>query len=372
MFTMPRLPVLFPPTHPHMRKGVLVVGAGVVGLTTALELSNQYGDSLSITLIAKDLPGDVSPLYTSPKAGAHWTSSNSKENKQWQLVTYKRLKQLSEIPESFVVPYPLYQGDIVPEGCEAPPFEEPWYKDLVEDYEFLGSDPKKFPQVANLHVFKSYSISTTLYLVYLLSQCKKNGITIKRHTIASLQEAENFVLANGKKPDVVVNCTGLQYNQLNGCYDPKLVPVKGYVLLIENTLPYQTTFKHPKLTPDAKDGEFLMLFPRAEGGSVLGGIYDRNFTRFDTSIDADYAGRLVTKATTYMPELGRTRDIKVSTHTIGFRPERQGGARIGVDINNRKIVHNYGNGNSGYIESWGAAQSTVDSVAQVLFDNPKL
>lgn len=355
------------------KKQILIVGAGVVGLTTAIQLHDTLGDLVDISLISKDLPGDNSTFYTSPKAGAQWHSTNNKGAKHWHLTTYKKLKELSKIPESFIKPFPLYIGSIVPDGEKIPDYEEPWFKEDVENFKFLGSDPK-FPNVKNLFTYTSYTISTVLYLVYLLSEVRKRGINIQRFTLSSLKEAESHKLSNGKFPDLIINCTGLQYNFLSDCYDSKLKPVRGHVIQIENNLPYQVSFEQPYLPNDAKDGEFLMLFPRLEGGAILGGIYDRNFLEYDTSIDQAYVDRLIKKAKNYLPELVANTDgkIKISKHIIGFRPERIGGSRIGPDKENRKIIHNYGNGNSGYIESWGCAENTVKIVQDVLFGSSKL
>lgn len=358
-----------------MSKNVLIVGAGVVGLTTAIELKNKYKDSVNITIISKDLPGDDAVFYTSPKAGAHWISSNKKEQKEWHLVTYHKLKELSKIPETFIKPYPLYMGDIVPKGKKAPEYEEPWFKKYVDGFQYLGTDPK-FPGVENIYCFDSYTISTTYYLIYLLSQARKLGIHIQRHTLKALKDAETFKLENGSVADLIINCTGLLYNFLSDCHDSKLKPVRGHVIVLENNLPYQVTFEQPYLPKDAKDGEFLMLFPRPEGGAILGGIYDKNFLNYDTSIDNNYVKRLLEKARTYLPDLLKDahhpNKLKIAKHVIGFRPERQGGARIGVDPSNPLVVHNYGNGNSGYIESWGCAKSTAELVGSILFPSPKL
>lgn len=366
------LPLILPhKTNIMAKKQVLIVGAGVVGLTTAVELKSKYGDLVDVSVISKNLPGDAASFYTSPKAGAHWISTNHKENKDWHLTTYKKLQSLSKIPETFIKPYTLYMGEIVPKGKKIPEFEIPWFKDDVEEYKYLGNDPK-FPDIENLYSFKSYTISTTYYLVYLLSQARKLGVNIQRYTLKNLKDAESYKLDNGSFADLIINCTGLGYNFLGDCNDPKLVPVRGHVIHIENNLPYQVTFEQPYLPEDAKQGEFLMLFPRPEGGAILGGIYDRNFSGFDTSIDQDYVNRLLKKASTYIPDLAPNGDFKISNHVIGFRPERIGGARIGVDENNKKIIHNYGNGNSGYIESWGCAENTVKIIIETLFGNSKL
>lgn len=72
------------------RHNFLVLGAGVIGLTTALVLHDHYPTS-KITIVAKHFPGDrsigkfsydhtlqflsdSSPEYTSPWAGANWCS----------------------------------------------------------------------------------------------------------------------------------------------------------------------------------------------------------------------------------------------------------------------------------------------------------
>ncbi|KAF9377822.1 hypothetical protein CPB97_009923, partial [Podila verticillata] len=59
------------PKH-HDKPLAAVIGAGVVGLTTALLMqSNGY----DVTVIAADFPRDPkSPDYASTKAGAHWRS----------------------------------------------------------------------------------------------------------------------------------------------------------------------------------------------------------------------------------------------------------------------------------------------------------
>lgn len=48
---------------------VTVVGAGVVGLTTALLLQQRGYD---VTIVADHFPGDKGIGYTSPVAGARW------------------------------------------------------------------------------------------------------------------------------------------------------------------------------------------------------------------------------------------------------------------------------------------------------------
>ncbi len=56
---------------PH--KHIIILGAGMTGLTTALKLNSDPATAqYDITLIAAHFPGDESIDYTSPKAGADW------------------------------------------------------------------------------------------------------------------------------------------------------------------------------------------------------------------------------------------------------------------------------------------------------------
>ena len=74
---------------------IVILGAGVIGLTTSLVLSHTY-PSAKITVIAKHFPGDRSIEYASPWAGANW-SSMAHDNgplEKYDEATFKRLGDL--------------------------------------------------------------------------------------------------------------------------------------------------------------------------------------------------------------------------------------------------------------------------------------
>ncbi|ODV83619.1 hypothetical protein CANARDRAFT_202877 [[Candida] arabinofermentans NRRL YB-2248] len=343
---------------------ILIIGAGVVGLTTALTLSEKLPNNVQIKVIAKDLPGDDPPLYTSPKAGAHWGSTlDSTDSHQiWKhKIGYNKMKELSKIPETYVKEYDCYFGWIPSIGFPRRKFTEPWYKDFVQGYKYIGSNNDKFPNVYNLFTFKSFTISTTYYLLYLMNELIKRGITVERKTIDELYDSFNTAIPN-YKPDLIINCTGIQFNFLQDVKkDEKLKPIRGHTLIIENNLNYQVHFDedNPK-----EPGEFLMLFPKVEGGAALGGIYDYDSPEFDHSSHVGFGDRLISKAKKYLPELvtDTKGEIKFVRDNIGFRPGRIGGPRIEVDDQDTRIIHNYGCGSTGYIESWAVAEEVYDIV----------
>ena len=75
----------------------IILGAGVIGLTTAIELSTRY-PTFHITILAKHLPGDRSVEYCSPWAGANWLSVATDGGRQegWDRVTYEKLGELAD------------------------------------------------------------------------------------------------------------------------------------------------------------------------------------------------------------------------------------------------------------------------------------
>ncbi|KAH8653114.1 hypothetical protein BGZ60DRAFT_419566, partial [Tricladium varicosporioides] len=56
------------------QKHIIILGAGVTGLQTALSLISSETQKYKVTIVAEHLPGDLSPEYTSPWAGGHWRS----------------------------------------------------------------------------------------------------------------------------------------------------------------------------------------------------------------------------------------------------------------------------------------------------------
>ena len=85
--------------HTPCRRCVVVVGAGVIGLSAAVHLCERFGDALDITLVADKF----SPDTTGDKAGmliypADWNQTDSllseseeqKTSLRWATETFKR------------------------------------------------------------------------------------------------------------------------------------------------------------------------------------------------------------------------------------------------------------------------------------------
>lgn len=114
----------------------LVIGAGVVGLTNALELRARY-PSAKITIAAKFLPGDSAPDYTSAWGGANWfpAARDNGRNEDWEAITYRKFKEVSSSrPESGIQPMNIrwhYDAPIDEVGIKTPATGKLWFEDLV-------------------------------------------------------------------------------------------------------------------------------------------------------------------------------------------------------------------------------------------------
>jgi len=86
----------------RIRPRITVLGAGVTGLTCALELAATS----TVTIVARNMPGDPLSLgWASPWAGAMWLPSagDKGEAKEFPAVSYRRFKELSiKEPDSSV------------------------------------------------------------------------------------------------------------------------------------------------------------------------------------------------------------------------------------------------------------------------------
>jgi len=79
------------------KKEVIVLGAGVVGLTTALEI--QSTGKYKVIIIAEILPNDPKSIkYTSQWAGAHHIYNRNTDEEQYKMEreTFDRFWELSE------------------------------------------------------------------------------------------------------------------------------------------------------------------------------------------------------------------------------------------------------------------------------------
>jgi D-amino-acid oxidase len=148
----------------------IILGAGVIGLTTALELHSRHPHS-HITIIAKYLPGDHHETYTSPWAGANWLSvaTDNGPQESWDRVTYLKFKDLvagKRSTEVGIYKMPItaiYDSEIQEAGVLSQGTGKIWYESLVGGVRML--EGKELPQGARFGCeLDTFVVDTQVYL----------------------------------------------------------------------------------------------------------------------------------------------------------------------------------------------------------------
>ncbi|OAQ90135.1 D-amino-acid oxidase [Purpureocillium lilacinum] len=364
-----------------MESTIVVVGAGVSGLTSALLLARVNAGS--ITVVGKHMPGDYDIEYASPWAGANFSPMARKSHNRWEIRTWPELKRLAEeVPEAGIhlQKYRIYRREKDMEGglCIADPMfdADPWYKGMFPDYRELGAD-EIIPGHDSGREFTSVCINTATYLQWLLGQCLKCGVVVRRAVLTHLAEARELS-HTGRPADVIVNATGLGSARLGGVQDTAMTPARGQTVLVRNEC---TPMVSTSGTDDG-NAEILYVMQRAGGGgTILGGTYDLG--NWESAPDPNIAVRIMRRAVEACPHLvgGAGRGIEalsIVRHNVGLRPYRPFGVRIErerlLSWKERDkaeapwVVHNYGHAGWGYQGSYGCAELVVELVGQCLHD----
>ncbi len=236
---------------------VAVIGAGVVGLTTARTLVER-GFKVKIYY------ADISPNTTSDVAGAQWSPSfvspgaTEFEKKRYQRMlanSYRRFGQLAGTQYG-VFRRPNYIPDGVHDGIQdmAPGVLTPALQ--------MARLPFQNPSVRGSMIL-SWLIEPSVFLPQLISDLKMAGVEFERKVISDIQQLQNL------KESVIFNCCGLGARDLFS--DQNLIPIKGQLVLLK-----------PKAGMEYIALHRGYVFCRRDA-IVLGGSYEKNV--FDTNID---------------------------------------------------------------------------------------
>ncbi|KAH8696432.1 FAD dependent oxidoreductase superfamily [Talaromyces proteolyticus] len=346
---------------------IVVIGAGVIGLSAALLLQSTLLPSQRIVIIARNLPHTESINYASPWAGGHYrpvpgTTAQLKQESQWARHTYQTFERIAA--EDISAGVQFMRGI---EHFESP---SPEYVDVALDvnssvYAHLSPSFRRISQkeLADEQVklgitYWTYCVNTPVYLGWLLRKFLLGGGVVKEYTLASIDEA--FALGasdGGGVVKAVVNCSGMGFN------DEKSFIIRGQTCLVRNPISYT-------LTRQGADGTWSFAIPRPlMGGTVIGGTKQPG--DWNPHARAEIRETLLRNASKWFPfEGGEGGEFDVIRDIVGRRPAREGGLRVEierVDVvapdtmhgqkkEGKSVVHAYGLGGRGVELSWGVAE----------------
>ncbi|KAJ1899494.1 hypothetical protein LPJ66_002077 [Kickxella alabastrina] len=365
------------------KQQVVVIGSGVIGLTTANKI--QSTGKFNVTIVAEHTPGPLlsgdmqSTDWASPWAGAHWRAWSSNEDtalQQIEIQTYNEMMSLAvSEPQSGIS---KARGTDIFEVASG---MTPWYITLVEDARELSA--AELPEGISYGLeYTTLLIDVPKYLVYLKTKFEAGGGTIVQRCIDHIADALRVVSNNQSgqpvNTTIVVNCTGLGSRNLAGVKDSNMHPIRGQTVVV-----YAPAIKH---TITRLGKQFSYVIPRGDGTVVLGGTAedgDWNAQPVPSTTDLILQRAiflepaLLPESSTYWntaADSKRIADLKgcIISENVGFRPMREGGVRLETQTcadpvfgSDFTVVHCYGHSGYGYQTSIAFAQRVCQIVEDV-------
>lgn len=239
----------------------------------------------------------------------------------------------------------------------------PWYKDVLPGYRELRQD-ELIPDHQSGCEVVSVCINTAVYLPWLLGQCLKAGVVVKRAILSHISEAGAMSHA-GRPADVIINTTGLGSLKLGGVEDATMAPARGQTVLVRNE---STPMLSTSGTEDSASDVLYIMQRAAGGGTILGGTYE--IGSWESAPDPNTALRIMSRIVEARPDIAGGKGVaglSVVRHGVGLRPYRKGGVRIEEERlgDGTWVVHNYGHAGWGYQGSYGCAERMVELVDKI-------
>ena len=308
----------------------VIVGAGVVGLTTAISLAEA---GLSTRIVTAAPPAET----TSAAAGATWgpvRCGPPERTYEWARTGRSVLSELTAEPAAAV-------RQVSGMEVATEPASPPAWLDLLPDVRLLG--PGELPGgFASGWRYTAPLVTMPLYLAYLRSRYEAFGGTVEVTPVTSLAAVTDA--------PIVVNCTGIGAHDL--VPDPDVYPVRGQVVVAENPGIDEFYIDHTLHGDD-----YVYIFPHGDvvllGGTAREGDWDSQPRN-------DISERILRDCSAVHPRL---RGARIVAERVGLRPCR---AEVRLEPqalpDGRILWHNYGHGGAGVTLAWGCAREITEGV----------
>jgi D-amino-acid oxidase len=325
---------------------ITVLGCGVSGLSTALNLSKA---GHKVKIVAEK----TTPHTTSDVAAAFWSPYHvDGYEHQWAADSLSYFLQAQHEPEAGICPVTsleYFESESDLHAWEA----QNWWRMLPSiNYDRLpaGNLPSPFKAGARYTI---PIIRMTQYVPFLMKKYRaleNHEITLRR--VDNLQDLFDDC-------DILINCAGLGSRTLGDLHDTKMYPCLGQLVRLTHVhcpnMIFMSTGSYAK--------EPLYIVPRCGKDIILGGttLNDESWTEPQQY----WTDRILQRCRDILPSL---KDAQVIESKVGHRPNRHGGLQVFLDKTHgytKPVIHNYGHGGAGVTLSWGCAQQVARIVSQI-------
>jgi len=357
-------------------KQVLVIGAGVSGLTTALSLARA---GFRVKVVAEEL----APLVTSVVAGALWewppavcgqhhNPSSLERSKQWCKTSYDVFAKLSVMSNTGVYLRPVnfyFKFPVEIDERQRTKMNE--LRRHVRQFRHdvaLTHENEINPQLGLRDAYSHLApmVDTDVYMSWLLKRVLDAGCQIIRRKITGCLRDQQNSLRREYGADIIVNCTGLGARQLG---DPSVYPLRGALVRVRTDQPGGRRLTQAHCVShdgSSQDRGFVFIVPRGENLAVIGGLAEPHEWDLEIGMhNYDPVRKMYERCINFLPWLSSLEIDESEPVRVGLRPFRDGSVRLEHEVGTR-LVHNYGHGGSGVTFSWGCAGEVTKLVERML------
>jgi D-amino-acid oxidase len=312
---------------------ITVIGAGVIGLTSAIRLREAGFDA---SIVTRDLPLETP---ASSNAGAVWYPYGARADDRvlnWGRVTLDLYYGQAEQDV----------GVTVTEMLEVLPVEagDPWWSSIVRSYRHARHNELP-PGYLDGWVVEGVCVDPLRYLEFLVDRFVHLGGAIGQQDVASFDE-----LSDGDT--LVVNCTGAAAGALTE--DDDIHPVRGQIVRIKNP-------GIDKVTIDERGPLAIAYVIPHKDECVLGGTVEPG--EWNQIPSEEVTAAIIEKCTILAPAVAHPDIVEVR---VGLRPGRHD-ARLEYEQlpDAAGVIHNYGHAGAGWSLAWGCAAEVVTLAERV-------
>ncbi|CAH0380899.1 unnamed protein product [Bemisia tabaci] len=322
---------------------VCVLGAGIVGLNTALLLQKEYPE-LRITLIADKINEETTSDGAAGifRPGTSFQGPSEEITNQWIIDSYEHYESLLDDYDAGVSELSGFIFSDTDETITKNHFLEnlvPEYREASGEELTVNSKTWKYGAY-----FTTLLINSSYYLPWALKKfTKQNGILLKK-SINSFQELENDY-------NIIFNCCGLGAKKL--CGDKKVVPIRGQVIKV--FAPWLKNFYYSEY-------DTYILPSNRDGVVTLGGC--RQYESYSVAVSRHDTAAILERCYELLPAL---KDAPILREWVGLRPHRSEVRVEAEKIGKLLVIHNYGHGGYGVTAAPGTAKFAVDILKDISF-----
>lgn len=352
---------------------ILIIGAGVTGLTTAYCLAKE---NYEVIVISKDF----SPNITSNVAGALWEWPPAvcgyhsdlvslERSKEWCMTSYEQFYDLALHKETGVYIRNVYF--FFKEMVKNNPFHLNKMNELKEKTKGFRHDASMIQEeginpktgMVDAYCHEAPMVDTDVYMKWLTKEVANLGVQIlQREITVNLKTIEKDLLKE-YDCDYIVNCSGLGSITLA---DEYMYPLRGALVRIKNNgekFPILNKAYCVSFDEKTREQDIVFIVPRGENRIILGALAEEN--EWDTTINLDNyepIRQMFERSKKFLPYLENAEIDETEPVRVGLRPFRKGNVRLDWETDSN-IIHSYGHGGAGVTFSWGCAQEVVSMIS---------